>query len=290
MKILVLSDIHLEFGTFEPPSQLDFDVVVLAGDIHSPGHKAVAWARRESVFGTTKPILLVPGNHEFYGQAWQTELQSMFEAADGTNVHVMHQREVILSDPARPDTTVRFFGSTLWTDFQMPVLVEYQGRGVETTDVARALEVANRHLNDFRRIDMVFADTAARAGVEQRQRRRPLRAEDTLAWHWIDRDWLRRKLAEPFDGPTVVVTHHAPARQSVHAEYADDWLTPAFVSELPRSFFDVPRLWVHGHTHTSFNYRLGECLVVSNPRGYKLDRSGAGYENSGFRADCVIEI
>ena len=66
MKILVLSDIHLELGislTLPPDRTADaYDVVVLAGDIHSPGHKAVYWAQRESIFGG-KPVVLVPGNH-----------------------------------------------------------------------------------------------------------------------------------------------------------------------------------------------------------------------------------
>jgi len=45
MKLLVLSDLHLELGiTFTLPGGLEYDAVVLAGDIHSPGHKAVQWA------------------------------------------------------------------------------------------------------------------------------------------------------------------------------------------------------------------------------------------------------
>ncbi len=27
-------------------------------------------------------------------------------------------------------------------------------------------------------------------------------------------------------------------------------------------------LWVHGHLHASADYRLGDCRVVANPRGY----------------------
>lgn len=46
---------------------------------------------------------------------------------------------------------------------------------------------------------------------------------------------------------TVVVTHHAPAAGSVAERYAADWLTPAFVSDLPDGFFEIPALWVHGH-------------------------------------------
>jgi len=63
--------------------------------------------------------------------------------------------------------------------------------------------------------------------------------------HGIDRDWLRRQLAEPFDGATVVVTHHAPSMGSVARGYESDWLTPAFVSGSPDDFFGAPVLWVH---------------------------------------------
>ncbi|CAN7715488.1 metallophosphoesterase [Variovorax sp. LjRoot175] len=63
MKLLILSDLHLEFETFEPPQGLEFDVVVLAGDIHSPGRRAVEWA--EARFAA-KPVVYVPGNHEYY--------------------------------------------------------------------------------------------------------------------------------------------------------------------------------------------------------------------------------
>ena len=106
--------------------------------------------------------------------------------------------------------------------------------------------------------------------------------------HWIDRDWLRRQLAQPFDGSTVVVTHHAPSIGSVAERYAADWLTPAFVSHLPDEFFAVPTLWVHGHTHTGFDYLRGRCRVVSNPRGYRLRDSS--FENHVFDPALVIGV
>jgi hypothetical protein len=50
--------------------------------------------------------------------------------------------------------------------------------------------------------------------------------------------------------------------------YADDWAWGDFVTELPETFFDVPVLWVHGHTHQPFDYRVRSCRIVCNPRGY----------------------
>jgi predicted phosphodiesterase len=278
MKILILSDLHLEHGnslSFPPGPAVDaYDAVVLAGDIHSPGHKAVFWARRESTFGG-KPVLLVPGNHEFYLRLMPTELAEMKAAAAGSNVHLLDRESVVIDG-------VRFLGCTLWTDFQLPVR---QSCGEFEADVGRAMAEANIRMNDFRLIEVL---SPARSEHRVRERPRQLQASDALAMHWIDRDWLRRQLAQPFDGTTVVVSHHAPATGSVADRYAEDWMTPAYVSELPDEFFTAPALWVHGHTHTAFDYVRGRCRIVSNPRGYGLLNSS--FENPAFNPVLVIDV
>jgi predicted phosphodiesterase len=60
MKLYILSDIHLEFSTFEPFTT-DADVVVLAGDIGKKSN-GIIWAREKF---PDKEIIYVPGNHEF---------------------------------------------------------------------------------------------------------------------------------------------------------------------------------------------------------------------------------
>ena len=91
-------------------------------------------------------------------------------------------------------------------------------------------------------------------------------------------------LAEPFDGKTVVVTHHAPSSQSVHPRYARDLLTPAFASNLEKLMDgDRAALWIHGHMHESFDYEIYDTRVVCNPRGY-APRALA----PDFRPDLVV--
>lgn len=275
VKLLVLSDLHLEAGkpVVLPPAS-SFDVAVLAGDITTPGREAVAWAHQS--FGIlARPSVLVAGNHEFYGAPdLETELAAMAQLAHGSQVHLLNRRSVVIDG-------VRFVGCTLWTDFQLPVAVGAQ----RETDVQLALRTANTMMADYQLIQLLAP--AVRAS-RYREVARLLRAEDTLAMHWIDRDWLRRELQKPFAGPTVVITHHAPSAESVASHYEGDRLTPAFVSDLPDEFFDVPCAWIHGHTHSSANYVRGRCLVFSNPRGYPL--AGGELENASFKPGLIVEL
>lgn len=275
MKLLVVSDLHLEHGmSYTVPQDVDFDVAVLAGDVHSPGNRAVHWAQRESTFGG-KPVVLVAGNHEFYGCEMATELREMKKAAEGSNVHVMDRDAVTIGG-------VRFLGCTLWTDFQLP---RHNGQGELDADIAGALASANLQLNDFQ---LIQVEAPASRMNRPRQFRRLLQAEDTMAQHWVDRDWLRKRLAEPHDGTTVVVTHHAPSVGSVAARYHGDPLAPAFVSDLPDALFEAPSIWIHGHTHTSADYEREGCRVVSNPRGYK--QKDGTIENKHFVPNLVIQV
>ena len=46
------------------------------------------------------------------------------------------------------------------------------------------------------------------------------------------------------------------------------------------------KLWIAGHTHESFDYRVGETRVVGNPAGYP----GAPRDPRLFRPDRVVEV
>lgn len=294
MRLLLLSDLHLEHGiSLTVPPCVEYDVVVLAGDIQSPGSCGVRWAARESTFGG-KPVIYVPGNHEFYGREMGSELEEMREAANGTNVHVLNRDVVTIEG-------VRFLGATLWTDFALPIANESEPIDYsEVVDVARALSTANHHVMDFRAIQLADPSIPGRRG--EPVKRRQLRAEDTLYMHHVDRDWLRRELEVGHAGPSVVVTHHAPHRRSVAKRHRSDWVTAAFVSNLPEIFFQGesmwvngrthtvggPAVWVHGHTHTSFDYEVDGCRVVANPRGYRL--RNVAWENEQFNPGLIVDV
>lgn len=271
MRIAIYSDLHVEFGSFEPPASLDADVVVLAGDVLAPGSRAIRWMSRASVFGRI-PIVFVAGNHEYFGRELHSEELGMrIEAsrARGAAVHLLQCDEVVIQG-------VRFLGCTLWTDFELAL------PGRSAGELSPRKELAMREcaigLNDY-------ASIRTTDGVGARL----LRPADTLAIHWQHRDWLERKLREPHIGPTVVVTHHAPHRGSLAQRFADDPISAGFVSELPDAFFKTPVLWIHGHTHDSFDYVVGDCRIVCNARGYP-DALRSGFENGSFDPRMFIEL
>lgn len=253
MKLNILSDLHLDFGALEIPRN-GADAVILAGDIARP-KKAVSWA-----LGIAKPVLYVLGNHEFYGDNIANTADELKQLCAGTNVHVLDGDAVIIEG-------VRFLGTTLWTDFMLC------GGGEEQ---AAAMREALRFMRDFSRI---------RAGKARKALFTPVHSATLFN---SQAKWLETKLAEPHAGPTVVITHHAPSRKSIHPKFSGSLLNACFVSDAEH-LIDGRRacLWIHGHTHDSFDYIVNGTRVVCNPRGYAKDGMS---ENPLFDANFLVEI
>lgn len=76
----------------------------------------------------------------------------------------------------------------------------------------------------------------------------------------------------------VVVTHHMPAQACVAPKWQGSALNPFFVHDLePLIRAGQPKLWVHGHTHTAGDVRVGETRIVANPFGYLGSEARDGY-------------
>ena len=246
MLLHILSDLHLEFGSWTPP-ETGADVVILAGDTHV-GLAGVAWAA--SAFAD-RTVVYVPGNHEYYGEAYPRHLQAMRRAAAGTNVHVLDRG--VLELPA-----IRILGCTLWTDFALQ------------DNPGAAMALAAEFLWDYREIRIS-------------PRLRPARPQDALRWHRRARAWLARELATS-RGRALVVTHHAPCRGSVSPAPHDRPYAPAYASDLRELIIrHEPVCWIHGHTHRRRDDLTGSTRIISNPRGYP------DQHDTGFVPDMVIE-
>ena len=250
MKLHILSDLHIEFKDWQPP-ETDADVVVLAGDIANSDF-GVQWAERSF---PGRVVAYVPGNHEFYGMDFADVPESSGRA------RVLHRQALYVHESLQAsDTGIRVLGTTLWTDFNL------YGNG------RAAMEFSATRMHDYKAIKVGY---------------RYLYPEDTLAEHRRCREWLAAKLDEPFSGKTVVVTHHAPHIASVHMRFAGNPMNAAFASDLTEMVGKAD-LWIHGHMHDSFDYRIGNCRVVCNPRGYPTKDGGT--ENAAFNPGLVVEL
>lgn len=153
----------------------------------------------------------------------------------------------------------------MWTDFHL--------FGDDT--LKAAMREAESFMNDYKRIRLA------------KKEYRKLPAADTAQFHAAARSWLSKKLDDPFDGKTVVITHMAPSMRSVPEQYATDRISAAYASRLEELAAKAD-LWVHGHMHESSDYLIGNCRVVCNPCGYM--KCGGGTENDDFNPNFIAEI
>ena len=256
MRLQILSDLHLEF---HKGLQLDLadgiDALIVAGDICAGTEKGLRYLREQA--GPDLAIIALAGNHEFYGRHWQAERAV-------ARVHAAKHRVIWLDDDTVEFAGVRFVGATLWTD--------YEAYGADKR--AAAMEMSGRIMSDHRLISARDGDGPAISFSPSRAR----------AAHAVSRDFLAAQLARPFAGSTVVITHHGPHLKSIAPKFRDTLLTAAFISDLSGLIETrQPALWIHGHTHVSFDYAVGDTRVICNPHGYPG-------ENRRFNPRLVVEV
>lgn len=273
-RIHILSDLHDDicktaYGKEFVIPDVDADVIVVAGDLDgklsTSGRVLLERTRRE----LGKPIVVVAGNHDYWRGSVDREIERTRERMSVDGIHILDCETIVLAG-------MRFVGATLWTDYAI------------TGDTWRAVQDCSARMNDFK---------YTRAGTGSVRDR--LTAERLQGLHMRHRRYIESVLATPFDGPTVVVTHHAPSSQSLQGGRVDvreDHTDGAYASDLEPVMHQYgPALWIHGHVHTAKDYSIGATRVVSNPRGYtwrQEARHGGGLksEPSSFDPRKVVEL
>lgn len=249
MKIQLFSDLHIEFEEFEAVCDCA-DVVVFAGDIDI-GIKGVEWIKKQKI---SCPIVYVLGNHEYYRHSHPRLVSKVIDAAKNNNIHILENRAVIIDG-------IGFHGATMWTDYELFGDARLAG--------ARCQEV----MNDFKLI-----------------RRDPsysrLRSIDAALIHKRSLLWLAESLTMSESRTNVVVSHHAPSKRSIPDKYQNDVVSAAYASNLDDFIVrHKPNYWLHGHIHESLDYKIDNCRIVCNPRGYSR-----GGRNERFEQRKIIEV
>lgn len=252
MKIQLASDLHLfHHKTYDFPST-DSDVLVLAGDISS-GRRSIEYVQKMAD-KHDKPVLFVAGNHEYYFNNFVQLHESFRNISDKSdNVIFLDRNSFIYKE-------VRFLGATLWTDYLLD-------KRFPQTEV---MDAAAHYMNDHFYI---------KSGLNGN-----FTPDHALTQHKKARAFLSTELSKPYNGKTVVITHHAPSLKCVHPDFGINHTAGAFMSDCD-DLIEQADLWLFGHTHANVDLQVGKCRLISNQFGYPNERIPRPYRN-----DLVIEI
>ncbi len=276
-------------------SEGDSPILVCAGDI-SEKDAGMDWVKQFDV-----ETIYICGNHEF----WQNDYYEVIDLLKAKSqmpgyekIHFLHNDEVIING-------IRFLGSTMWTELGQSwawvkrnyILKHF----FSMADFKRI--TAHKFYRNKEKVDEMFK-LLIKNGVEPDQATTVISSELFNPLIQIEEneasvDFLENKMIEPFDGKTVVVTHHLPIpkfwmdklemnenimtssyinNKSVYQEYLKqkvpaekDILMMGFYVNTSYQFFEhnfSPDIWIHGHFHKPVDDYIGTTRIVSNPVGY----------------------
>lgn len=289
MKIQLLSDLHLEANpSFVPVPAPEADLLVLAGDIGSYQTRRDGSVMNEPDWGLQRfsplpqhagwptPVVFVPGNHEYDALDVDEAHVDMRKACERLGIQWLERETLQMQG-------VRLIGTTLWSDYDAlgehapePTPARHSRAGA--VQATRAPDPLTHRLRQREK-----AFRAANHYLHKMAGRRNGRLFDAEAMRALALDcqaWLREALDQPFDGPTVVITHFAPTLHSMDPRYGMSPGTAGFCNGLDE-LLPLADVWLHGHLHCPTDVRVGRCRIYANPLGYHDKNEQAGFVPAG---------
>ena len=265
-----MSDIHNEFGVLQLQlSEADKDrTLVLAGDIDCAKNLQRNYEWINGLGDYFRHVVYIPGNHEFYYGNYEEVIDFYKMVNWKSNVHFLHYDGINLDG-------VYLWAGTMWTGI----------KGGQDWGLMKRIQSG---MNDFRLITRKAPLKSTTPGLNQPRHGDKWHPMDMVELFHENKPKLFEAVAKARAAgmPTVVVTHHAPASQSIARHYRGHDMNDAYCMYIDQEIMDKgPDLWIHGHTHVSQHYMCGKTRVICNPRGY------VGYEeNPEFNQHFVIDV
>lgn len=230
--------------------------MILAGDLDTD-HPLV-WAKEKF---PNKEILFVPGNHDFYKHNYFPHMDFLKVQAHSFGIKSLLRPgdHFIMNDTL-------FIGGILWTDYKV-----FNQPDSAMKSCFHGMADHHYILNSAARVPITFSPKDARMEFDRFM------------------EGMTKLLKAYPSMKTVVVTHHGCSLKSSAQRFITDPLTPGFVSNLEgfiRHYKQI-ELWVHGHVHNCNDYQIGQCRVVTNPRGYTTAHAT---ENQAFDPNLIVEV
>ena len=192
-----------------------------------------------------KKVIYILGNHEFYHND-MNKIRTFWNTFTLDNLTVLDNSIITCED-------FIIFGATLWTNF-----------------------------NNKNPMDMLLAEHKMNDFVNIKNNNRKLTTDDVYQEHQI----TINELSKYQNCNLIIITHHLPSFQSISTGFRNDHLSYAYASDLIDTIITLnPRLWIHGHTHVSFDYNFQNTRIICNPRGY------VNYSvNKQFNPNLIIDV
>ncbi len=245
--VLVLADLHLDewldkerdpFALLDPAKLASLEALIIAGDLSNK--PKVRWPRMLAHLGQYVPlprIYVLPGNHDYYDHVLDGD-DRFARICTEVGAHFAQKRAIIIGG-------TRYLCCTLWTDFAI-------GGSVE-----EGMHHAGKCMHDYKYIRM------------ESGRYRRIHPIDVARVHADHRAWLEARLSEPFEGRTIVVTHHAPLGACLQDEHS---IASAYASDLSQLIDTYqPDQWLYGHTHHPCVLQRGRTEIRNISIGYPHD-------------------
>ena len=261
MKIRVLSDLHVDVNELYAAHRaihLNDDIfTIVAGDTAGTPEEAISWIKQNIRTG-----LVIAGNHIVYSgdrrpiQDLKKQMAQSF--SQKSPITFLDQMTGIMS---KEINNILFVGTTLYTNYSLLP-------GSSEND---AMWYAQRHMNDFRI-----------GYTRDKNRVRPITPKDYQRWFLESVKEITRIARANPQKEIVIITHHCPSGRCCSDGY--NLLNSSYASDLEPFILKHPniKLWIAGHIHHRKNFKIGNCLVLMNPRGYEHEGEGLGFNPNMF--------
>lgn len=235
MKIQYCSDLHLEFFQNKrylelTPLQPSGEVLIIAGDTCHFSDYAFKLPFFDLVSEQFELVLLIPGNHEFYGG-------KDISITDEPFIHKIRHNVWLCNNEIVDYKDLRFILTTLWSMISM----------------RNSLQIKH-YMSDFRfiKVNNKILDIA-----------------DYNLLHQRSLQFLDRALNEAHKNK-IVVTHHLPSPLCNAEEFKHSINNEAFCVDLTQRILDTDaHYWIYGHSHRNMpEINLNETKLVTNQFGY----------------------
>lgn len=240
MKIRILSDLHLDYNRDDVLTLKNKNIfTIIAGDLSGYSHYREEWLKKNIRKG-----LFVEGNHIFYNND-QLTLQEHYrklkkEYPLDNDLSFLQNDHKIIND-------IVFVGCTLWTDCKL------YGR---------------EYINDLPKImnDYRYGLYEDINGQSRKFTPKDSINEFNQSIKYIDsicHQYPTKKI--------VIITHHCPSIKCISKHYRTfSDCNHAYASNLENFILEHNNIeaWICGHSHNQADFKIGNCRVIMNCRGY----------------------